>query len=195
MSRDELAEMLALVPDQWHLFFWFLVATGVRISEVVALQWRHLELDAPVPPTSRSAARSSRAAWDHPRAATVVEISPSIRCSPRRSTSTTRLQTGRVARTPYSQWPTDRRLCPITSSGECSNPLGRLRTFRGSASTLSVILRVHPVRGRPQRHSGPALARSSLGRVHARDLCAPARRRPRGAAGNASGGRPQCRIG
>jgi integrase len=49
MSRDELAEMLALVPDQWRLFFWFLAATGVRISEAVALQWRHLDLDAPVP--------------------------------------------------------------------------------------------------------------------------------------------------
>jgi integrase len=57
MSRDELAEMLALVPDQWHLFFWFLAATGVRISEAVALQWRHLALDTP-PRTSRSAARS-----------------------------------------------------------------------------------------------------------------------------------------
>jgi len=49
MSRDELAEMLALVPEQWHLFFWFLAATGVRISEAIALQWRHLEIDAPVP--------------------------------------------------------------------------------------------------------------------------------------------------
>lgn len=57
MSRDELAEMLALVPEQWHLFFWFVAATGVRISEAIALQWRHLALDAPVP-TSRSAARS-----------------------------------------------------------------------------------------------------------------------------------------
>jgi len=34
---------------QWHLFFWFLAATGVRISEAIALQWRHLALDAPVP--------------------------------------------------------------------------------------------------------------------------------------------------
>lgn len=33
MRRDELAEMLALVPQQSHLFFWFLAATGVRISE------------------------------------------------------------------------------------------------------------------------------------------------------------------
>jgi integrase len=49
MSRDELAEMLALVPEQWHLFFWFLAATGIRISEAVALQWRHLALDAAVP--------------------------------------------------------------------------------------------------------------------------------------------------
>jgi integrase len=47
MSRDELAEMLAVVPDDWHLFFWLLAATGVRISEAIALQWRHLTLDPP----------------------------------------------------------------------------------------------------------------------------------------------------
>jgi integrase len=30
--------MLAVVPDDWHLFFWLLAATGVRISEAIALQ-------------------------------------------------------------------------------------------------------------------------------------------------------------
>jgi integrase len=49
MSCGQLAEMLALVPEQWHLFFWFLAATGVRTSEAIALQWRHLALDAPLP--------------------------------------------------------------------------------------------------------------------------------------------------
>lgn len=49
MSRDELAQMLAVVPEQWHLFFWFLAATGVRISEAVAMQRRHVALDAPLP--------------------------------------------------------------------------------------------------------------------------------------------------
>ena len=53
MSRDELAEMLVLVTEQWHPFFWFLAATGVRISEAIALQWRHLALGTPVSSTER----------------------------------------------------------------------------------------------------------------------------------------------
>ncbi len=49
MSREELATLLGLFPERWRLFFWFLAATGVRISEAVALQWRHLELDGSTP--------------------------------------------------------------------------------------------------------------------------------------------------
>ncbi len=45
MSRDELSMLLDAFPDCWRLFFWFLAATGVRISEAVALQWRHVQLD------------------------------------------------------------------------------------------------------------------------------------------------------
>ncbi len=49
MTRDELETLLALFPERWRLFFALLAATGLRISEAVALQWRHLELDGPVP--------------------------------------------------------------------------------------------------------------------------------------------------
>jgi integrase len=49
LSRDELATILELFPARWRLFFTFLAATGLRISEAVALQWRHLELDGDTP--------------------------------------------------------------------------------------------------------------------------------------------------
>lgn len=49
MSRDELTTFLDLCPEQWRVFFWFLAATGLRISEAVALQWRHLHLDGSAP--------------------------------------------------------------------------------------------------------------------------------------------------
>jgi integrase len=49
MTRDELETLLGLFPGRWRLFFALLAATGLRISEAVALQWRHLELDGPVP--------------------------------------------------------------------------------------------------------------------------------------------------
>lgn len=41
--------MLVLIPDQWRTFFWFLAATGLRVSEAIALEWRHLELDGSSP--------------------------------------------------------------------------------------------------------------------------------------------------
>ncbi len=45
MSREELSTLLDHFPEKWRLFFWFLAATGLRISEAVALQWRHVEFD------------------------------------------------------------------------------------------------------------------------------------------------------
>jgi integrase len=45
MSGQELATLLGLIPERHRLFFRFLAATGLRISEAVALQWQHLELD------------------------------------------------------------------------------------------------------------------------------------------------------
>jgi len=49
LSRDELATLLELLPDRWRTFFWLLAATGLRVSEALALQWRHLELDGSSP--------------------------------------------------------------------------------------------------------------------------------------------------
>ncbi len=45
MSREQLATFLAVVHPRHRLFFRLLAATGLRWSEAIALQWRHLELD------------------------------------------------------------------------------------------------------------------------------------------------------
>lgn len=37
--------LLAAIPDDWGLFFEFLTHTGLRISEAIGLQWRHVELE------------------------------------------------------------------------------------------------------------------------------------------------------
>lgn len=44
MSREELATLLDLIPGDSQTCFRFLAATGLRISEAVALQWRHREV-------------------------------------------------------------------------------------------------------------------------------------------------------
>jgi integrase len=49
MSREELTALLGQFPETWRVFFWLLAATGLRISEAIALQWRHLDLDASSP--------------------------------------------------------------------------------------------------------------------------------------------------
>jgi integrase len=49
MSREQLATVLALIPAKHRLFFRLLAATGLRISEAVALQWRHVALDGDRP--------------------------------------------------------------------------------------------------------------------------------------------------
>jgi integrase len=43
-SRDELVAFLAVVNPRHKLLFRLLAATGLRVSEVMALEWRHLHL-------------------------------------------------------------------------------------------------------------------------------------------------------
>jgi len=45
LTRTELATLLSGIPEEWHLFFEFLVHTGLRISEMIGLTWAHLELE------------------------------------------------------------------------------------------------------------------------------------------------------
>jgi integrase len=45
LTRAELATLLSAIPEDWHLFFEFLVHTGLRISEAIGLTWEHLELE------------------------------------------------------------------------------------------------------------------------------------------------------
>lgn len=49
MTPEQLSTLLALIPKHHRTFFRLLAATGLRISEAVALQWRHLHLDGSTP--------------------------------------------------------------------------------------------------------------------------------------------------
>jgi integrase len=49
MTREELSTLLELLPSEWRTFHWLLAATGLRISEAIALQWKHLQLDGSGP--------------------------------------------------------------------------------------------------------------------------------------------------
>lgn len=45
LTRAKLATLLSAIPADWHLFFEFLVHTGLRISEMIGLTWEHMELE------------------------------------------------------------------------------------------------------------------------------------------------------
>lgn len=49
LTHEQLAAFLALVPERHRLMFRFLAVTGLRVSELFALQWRHLHLDGSAP--------------------------------------------------------------------------------------------------------------------------------------------------
>ncbi len=44
LTKAELGILLAAIPEDWHLFFEFLIHTGLRISEAIGLTWEHLDL-------------------------------------------------------------------------------------------------------------------------------------------------------
>jgi integrase len=45
LTKAELATLLSAIPEDRHLFFEFLVHTGLRISEMIGLTWADLELE------------------------------------------------------------------------------------------------------------------------------------------------------
>jgi integrase len=49
LSREQLAVFLAVVPARHRVMFELLAATGLRISEAIGLEWRHLHLDGSTP--------------------------------------------------------------------------------------------------------------------------------------------------
>jgi integrase len=44
LSEQQLRALLRHVPEEWRLFIEFLAHTGLRISEAIALEWRHIDL-------------------------------------------------------------------------------------------------------------------------------------------------------
>ena len=49
LTREQLAAFLELVHPRHRLMFRLLATTGLRVSELLALQWRHLRLDGSEP--------------------------------------------------------------------------------------------------------------------------------------------------
>jgi integrase len=85
LTREQLDAFLLVVDPRWRTFFELLAATGLRVSEAIALRWRDLALDGdrPVvrvrrarvrgvygPPKSRHGVRDVLLAFELARGAT-----------------------------------------------------------------------------------------------------------------------------
>jgi integrase len=44
LTRTELAQLMAEIPQSWQPFFSLLASTGLRVSEAIALRWRDVDL-------------------------------------------------------------------------------------------------------------------------------------------------------
>jgi integrase len=170
LTEEELRRFLAAVPDEWRLFFEVLAATGLRISEMLALRWSDIDLgqhrlhvrrrsyDGRIaPPKSRYGRRS-------------IPLSP------------------RLAKALWQA----RKAVPAAQDGDpvfASRTGGHLSATNVAARVLKpaargvvphapAYLRDDPVPPRRQRRPGATLAGPSLRRVHARDVRSPAARRP-----------------
>jgi integrase len=49
LTHEQLAVLLAVAPARYRALFTLLAVTGLRVSEALALQWRHLQLDGERP--------------------------------------------------------------------------------------------------------------------------------------------------
>ena len=49
LSREQLAQLLEMVPSRHRLLIEFMASTGLRVSEALAVEWQHLTLDGSRP--------------------------------------------------------------------------------------------------------------------------------------------------
>jgi integrase len=141
LGRDQLAAFLLVVHPRYRLLFRLLASTGLRISEAIGLQWRHLELDGDRPhvkvrrrivrgnvgPVKSAGSRSNRSRRDVPLSTSLVD----------------ELRAWRK----QTEWPGADDLVFTSSAGTalgpdnaratCARPLRR-RVRRGRGSTRSV---------------------------------------------------------
>jgi integrase len=79
MSRDELARLLAQIPDERRLFFELLAHTGLRISEGLGLQWRDVRFGGkPMVAVRRQVCRGLERGLKTPNARRDLPLAPGM---------------------------------------------------------------------------------------------------------------------
>src|SRR5918997_678848 len=135
-TREQLAAVLAHVHPRHRLMFRVLAATGLRVSELLALQWRHLKLDGERPCVRVRRATCATASSRRRRSTASVTCRLSGRLSTT-SAPTARQPSGRARRTSCSRLCAARRSRSRTCDGVCSHPSSRRPVLPGQAFIAS----------------------------------------------------------
>jgi hypothetical protein len=172
LTGEQLGAFLLVTDDRWRLLFELLAATGLRISEAIALRWRDLRLDG-----DRAAVRVRRArVKGHygPRAGTATAkcLSPSSSCA--LSASGAARPSGMRTTTSSSRLEPGRRCCPRTPAppGAQANRRGGRRSV-GRIPLVPAHVRVDADQRWSEHRAGVPLARAPLPQLHARRVRAP----------------------
>jgi integrase len=174
LTREELGRLLDEAPSKWRPLFDLLAATGLRISEAIALRWsdlpRRTDAASAGQPGDRQGCR--RRTQVAARQATGAAAARTGR-DPERAPAHRRAR--RRLRVPWAQRRAlrSRSASParVGTSGRTSRPVRR------RVSHAAPHLRIAADRVRAEPAALAALDGTSLTRVHARGLWAPARRR------------------
>jgi integrase len=177
LTRAELVRLLDEIPPKWGPLFELLAATGLRISEAIGLRWSDLVLDGPAPhlQVRRAIVKGAAVAPKSRHGARLIPLTPELAATlrahrPRNAVEDAFVFPGRDGGASDQGSPAPPR----------AHPRRRTRgTDRCRLSHPPSHVRVDADRVRSKPAAPAALDGPPLARVHARDLRAPDRRRPR----------------
>jgi integrase len=170
LTPEQLAAFLALVHPRHRLMFRLLAATGLRVSELLALQWRHLRLDGSEPCVRVR------------RALVRGRVQPPKSKHGRRNVPLDGVLVSDLRRRRMAlEWPGDEALVFPSLTGTPLNPDNlRRRVLRPAAEEagaswagiphISAHLRGAAIRGGTEREAGPAVARPPFAELHTRHI-------------------------
>jgi hypothetical protein len=175
------------VPPKWRPLFELLAATGLRISEAIGLRWSDLVLDGPAPhlQVRRAIVKGATVAPKSRHGARLIPLTPELAAAarahrPRNAADDAFVFPGRDGGA-SDQGSLRRRV--LIPAAECAGLTGV------GFHTLRLHVRVDAHRVRTEPAAPAALDGTPLASVHARDVRAPDRRRPRTSARPARGRR------
>jgi hypothetical protein len=176
LSRDQIIALIAMTPDRYRLLVELIASTGLRISEAVGLQRKHLALDgsrAPCEDPPRDCEGARRASEDPSRSA--QRAARSRACVQAAGAPGRTQRRTRAVGVPVQAEHTAAAGQPAEAGVEAAD--GADRRTVGRLARAAPQLRLDHARERREHRRTLARAGPPLARLHPQSVHAPARRR------------------